>query len=313
MARIKYPIGIQHFEDLRTSGFAYVDKTKFVYNLYQDGRVYFLSRPRRFGKSLLISTLKAFFEGKKHLFEGLAIERLMAEDNEAWVERPVFHISFAIAKHSGENSLDAVIEIYLSEWEELYGRNEKETTISTRFMGLIKRAHEQSGQQIAILVDEYDAPLLDAIGDPELVKSLRLKMRDFFSPLKDMGEHIRFLFLTGVTKFSQLSVFSELNHLLNISMLPQYAAICGITQEEIETNFSTGIAELATTCNQTKEETMERLRHWYDGYHFSKDSPDIYNPFSLLHVLAYKLFDSYWFASGTPTFLLELLRMNRST
>ncbi len=316
MKRVKYPIGIQSFKQLREDGFAYVDKTDLIYQMIEDGRAYFLSRPRRFGKSLLLSTMKSFFEGRKDLFEGLAMERLVAESEQEggemrWVKRPVFHLSLASAKHNGPGSLDMLLNLAIRDWEVIYGKDDEENTFSARFKGVIRRAYEQTGQQVAILIDEYDAPLLDVIDQPERVKEVRLTMRDFFSPLKDMGEYTRFLFITGVTKFSSLSIFSELNHLANISMVPSYAAICGLTLQEIKDNFPLGLSKLAEANRKTMEEIHARLKRMYDGYHFCRNSPDIYNPFSLLHVLSFAMFDSYWFASGTPTFLLNVLQENQ--
>ncbi len=301
----KYPIGIQNFEKLITTGCHYVDKTDLVYQMIKSCEVVFLSRPRRFGKSLLVSTLKAYFEGKKELFKGLAMEQLERE----WKEHPVLHISFAKRKNSnGDNAFAEMLDSLLLEFEAKYEVQDIRNSFAERFENVIKAAHQKTGEQAVILIDEYDAPLLDNLHDQEKLIKIRMLLRDFFSPLKDCGNNIRFLFLTGITKFSQLSIFSELNHLLNISMLPQYAAICGITEEELLSNFKEDIALLADENEESYEEATDHLKRYYDGYHFAHTSPDIYNPYSLLSTLLSKEYDNYWFGSGTPTFLLDLLQ-----
>ncbi len=302
----KYPIGIQNFEDLITSGCVYVDKSDLVYELVNSARVAFLSRPRRFGKSLLVSTLKAYFEGKKELFKGLTIEQL----ENKWQKYPVLHIDFSQSKFTNEQQFKDEVHDMLSRWEEQYGKRETTKSFGKRFAEIISRAAQQAegDAKAVILIDEYDAPLLDVLNNEKERAAIRQVLRDLFSPLKGQGENISFLFLTGITKFSQLSIFSELNHLLNISMLPQYAAICGITEEELFSNFKEDIALLADENGESYEEATAHLKYHYDGYHFSEKSPDMYNPYSLLQVLMTKKYDNYWFSSGTPTFLLDLLQ-----
>ncbi|MDR0894426.1 MAG: ATP-binding protein [Prevotellaceae bacterium] len=301
-----FPIGIQDFEQLRTLNNVYVDKTDLVYQLVKSNHTCFLSRPRRFGKSLLLSTLRAYFEGKKHLFEGLAMEQLETE----WTAHPVLHISFAGSKYIEVKNLQALLNDTLAGWEAIYGSSPTEETFNLRFKGVIRRACEQTGQQVVVLIDEYDSPILSAMGASmeERRTELRGIMRDFFSPLKDSGVYIRFLFLTGITKFSQLSIFSELNHLENISMLPDYSSICGITETELLTQFKPDIAALAARNGETYEEACAHLKQLYDGYHFCENTEEIYNPYSIINVLKNRKYDSYWYSTATPTFLIELLK-----
>lgn len=298
-----YPIGIQDFETLRLRNNLYVDKTDLIYQLVSSNKIYFLSRPRRFGKSLLISTLEAYFLGKRELFEGLAIAQL----EEEWTKYPVLHIDFSMRKYLAVDALCELLNYNLTQWERIYGREEAEDSYATRFEGIIRRAYEQTGQQVVILIDEYDSPMLDSNGDSELQKKLRGVIRDFFSVLKGTGRYQRFLFMTGISKFSQLSIFSELNNLQNISMQDEYAALCGITEEEMLTQMKPGIQTLADYNGETYEEACAHLKRQYDGYHFSKRSPDIYNPFSLINCLKAKEYSNFWFGSGTPTFLIELI------
>ena len=300
----RYPIGIQNFEQLRNNNCVYVDKTELIYQLTHTDRVYFLSRPRRFGKSLLVSTLEAYFQGKKHLFEGLAMERLETE----WAEYPVLHMDFSGSKYLSTKPLNTNINIQMNRWEELYGKGKDEDTFSSRFEGIIRRAYEKTGKQVVVLVDEYDAPLLDSNSNPELQKELRNIVRDFFSPLKKNGQYLRFLFITGISKFSQLSIFSELNNLQNISMRNEFSALCGITEHELLTQLKPDIERMAMVNEETYEESCAHLKKQYDGYHFSKKCEDIYNPFSLFNALNAKEYKNYWFSSGTPTFLIDLLR-----
>lgn len=303
----RYPIGIQNFEQLRNDGYLYVDKTEPIYRLTHTNSAYFLSRPRRFGKSLLISTLEAYFQGKKELFKGLAMERLEKE----WETYPIFHLDFSVSKYLDSFSLKAAINRQLLIWEELYGRLEGEDTFSLRFEGVIQRAYKQAGKQVVILVDEYDSPMLDSNNNEQLQVELRGIMRDLFSPLKKNGQYIRFLFLTGISKFSQMSIFSELNNLQNISMSSDYSTICGITEEELHTQMKTDIEKMAQANGESYEETCAHLKRQYDGYHFSECSKDVYNPFSLIYAFAQKKYSNYWFSTGTPTFLIELLvKMN---
>ena len=300
----RYPIGIQDFEQLRNNNYIYVDKTALVYQLANTNTVYFLSRPRRFGKSLLVSTLEAYFLGKKELFNGLAMEQLEQD----WTVYPVLHIDFSGSKYMEAESLRASINVQLLLWENVYGRQEGEDTFSLRLEGIIRRAYEQTGQQVVVLVDEYDAPMLDTNSDHELQREIRGIMRDFFSPLKKSGKYLRFLFLTGISKFSQMSIFSELNNLQNVSMSDNYAAICGITEQELLTQMKIDIEQMAQANDETYEEACAHLKKQYDGYHFSKSCVDVYNPFSLINAFAQKSYENYWFSTGTPTFLIELLQ-----
>lgn len=303
----RYPIGIQDFEDLRNNDCVYIDKTPLIYQLVNTNKIYFLSRPRRFGKSLLVSTLEAYFLGKKELFKGLAMEQLEKD----WNVYPVLHIDFSGSKYLNADALRSYINVQLSLWEKVYGCEENENTFSLRLEGIIRRAYEQTGQQVVVLVDEYDSPMLDSNSNPELQNELRGIMRDFFSPLKKAGKFLRLLFLTGISKFSQMSIFSELNNLQNISMSDDYSAICGITEEELLTQMKVDIERMAEANNETYEEACAHLKKQYDGYHFSDNSEDIYNPFSLINAFAQRKYFNYWFSTGTPTFLIELLqRMN---
>jgi len=304
-ATMKYPIGIQSFEKIRTEGFAYIDKTTQIYNLATYGTHYFLSRPRRFGKSLLLSTMKAYFQGKKELFDGLAIAELEKE----WKSYPVLHIDLNAEKYNTPEALDSTLNRLLLEWEKMYGTGAGEDTLSNRFHGVIARAAMQSeNKKVVILVDEYDKPLLEAIGKPELQEDYRQTLKAFYSNIKSCDEYIRFAFLTGVTKFSHLSVFSGLNNLIDITMLPQYAEICGISEAELHRDFDESVNDLATANSMTKEQCYARLKKEYDGYHFYPNSEGMYNPFSLLNTLAFGVFKHYWFATGTPSFLVEVLQ-----
>ena len=300
----RYPIGIQDFEQLRNNNCIYIDKTDLIYRIANTYTVYFLSRPRRFGKSLLISTLEAYFLGKKDLFRGLAIEK----QEQDWPVYPVLHIDFSGSKYLNAEALCSAINWQLAQWEEIYGHEEDEATFSLRFEGIIRRAYEQTGQQVVVLVDEYDSPMLDTNSSPELQKEIHGIMRDFFSPLKKSGKYLRFLFLTGISKFSQMSIFSGLNNLQNISMTDDYSSICGITEEELLTQMQTDIEIMAQANGETYDEACVHLKQQYDGYHFSKSSADIYNPFSLFNAFAQRSYENFWFSTGTPTFLIELLR-----
>ena len=303
--KIRYPIGIQTFQKLREEGYLYVDKTEYVYNLTHGSSSYiFLSRPRRFGKSLLLSTLKSYFEGRKDLFKGLAIERLETK----WEKYPVLHFSMASGKHMEKEQLERYLHDQLADQEKPYEVNNPSVDANTRLKNLITKAYEQTGKQVVVLIDEYDAPLLDVVHEDEQMPALRNIMRNFFSPLKDCDPYLRFVFLTGITKFSQLSIFSELNNIKNISMDDAYAGICGITKEELLTQMTDGIESLAEHEQMSNEETIDALTMMYDGYHFSPQSPDIFNPFSLLNCFADRRLDAYWFGSGTPTYLLEMMK-----
>lgn len=299
-----YPIGIQTFEKVVQGKYRYVDKTQFVYDIAHKYQNVFLSRPRRFGKSLLTTTFHSFFEGRKELFEGLEAGKLETE----WTQYPVLHFDMSTAKHMCNEDLIIELEGKLADYEEIYGRKPSDKNVNQRLEGLIKSANKQTGQKVVILIDEYDTPLLDVLNDNKALKANREVMRNFYSPLKACDSYIRFVFITGITKFSQLSIFSELNNLKNISMLPQYAGICGITSEELETQFSDDIDDFAAVLRISREEAIAKLKDSYDGYHFCEESPDIYNPFSLINALSDGKLDSYWFTSGTPTYLIEQMR-----
>ena len=301
-----YPIGIQNFEKLRQNGYLYIDKTALIYQLVTSGSYYFLSRPRRFGKSLLISTLEAYFQGKRELFSGLAIEKLEKE----WEKHPIFHLDLNISKYDTPDSLDAMLNEALIGWEKRYGKGEGEVTHALRFKGVIKRAYQQTGERVVILVDEYDKPLLQAIGNKQLQEEFRNTLKPFYGVLKTMDGCIKFALLTGVTKFGKISVFSDLNNLEDISMSKRYTSLCGITEQEIHDNLKDDVYELANAQSFTYEEACAKLKMQYDGYHFAPDTEGIYNPFSLLNTLKNKEFNSYWFETGTPTYLVELLKQS---
>ena len=300
----RYPIGIQNFEQLRKLNCVYVDKTELIYRLANTDSVYFLSRPRRFGKSLLVSTLEAYFQGKKELFQGLAMEQLEKE----WNVYPVLHIDFSLTKYTTLFDLQEQLNLFLHRWEQIYGREEMETTSAARLQGIIRRAESQTGKQVVVLVDEYDAPLLDSNSNIPLQQELRNEMRKFFSPLKGLGQYLRFLFITGISKFSQMSIFSELNNLQNISMRDDFSAVCGITEKELLQKLQVDIEQMRHANNETYEEACAHLKRQYDGYHFSKHCADIYNPFSLFNAFNAQEYKNFWFSTGTPTFLIDLLR-----
>ena len=306
MSQRIYPIGIQNFEKIRKDGYLYVDKTALIHQLVTTGSYYFLSRPRRFGKSLLISTLEAYFQGKKELFKGLAMEQL----EQKWTVHPVLHLDLNTEQYDTSEKLLNKINRTLLAWEELYGAVEAETSIAMRFEGVIERACRKTGQRVVILVDEYDKPLLQAIGNKELQTSYRNMLKGFYGALKSMDGCIRFAMLTGVTKFGKVSVFSDLNNLMDITMDSRYTEICGITELELHTCFKEDMEELALRQQTTAADIAEKLRLRYDGYHFSPDAGGMYNPFSVLNTFARMEFGSYWFETGTPTYLVELLRNN---
>lgn len=301
---MKYPIGIQDFEDLQRNGYAYVDKTNFVYKLADEGKYYFLSRPRRFGKSLFLSTLEAYFQGKKELFKGLAIYDLETE----WKKYPIFHIDLNTANFREKDSLYTVLNDYLTTWESKYGARESEATLALRFKGVIARAAEKEGCGVVILIDEYDKPILQTLRDPELQAEHRAQLKAFYSVLKTQDRYIKFAFLTGVTKFGKVSVFSDLNNLTDISMDHRYISICGMTEKELLTNFKEGINELASANEDNETETIDKLRMRYAGYYFEENSEEIYNPFSVLNTLANSRYDDYWFKADTHTFLIDILK-----
>ena len=278
-----YPVGIQTFEKLRKGNYLYIDKTEYIYRMVHSVAQYvFLSRPRRFGKSLLASTLHSYFEGRKELFEGLAIEKLEQE----WTQYPVLHFDMSLAKHVDKDRLESMLGIQLYRYEEIYGVPALKMGLNDRLTSLIQRAYEQTGRQVVVLIDEYDAPLLDVMHEEEDLPVLRNVMRNFYSPLKGSDPYLRFVFLTGITKFSQLSIFSELNNIKNISMGEGYAAICGITEEEMLTQMSEDLDGLAARLEVSREEAFARLKENYDGYHFAWPSPDVYNPYSLMNAFA---------------------------
>ena len=299
-----YPIGIQTFSKIREGNYLYIDKTEYVYRMTHSASSYmFLSRPRRFGKSLLTSTLHSYFSGRKELFHGLAMEKLEKE----WTEYPVLHFDMSTAKHADSEQLLQELNLKLYGYEQIYGRLEEEVNPNQRLMGLIKRAYEQTGKKVVVLIDEYDAPLLDVVHERENLDVLRNIMRNFYSPLKACDPYLRYVFLTGITKFSQLSIFSELNNIENISMDEPYAAICGISEDEIRSQMKEDVDRLAKNLEVTPEEALMKLKENYDGYHFTYPSPDIYNPFSLLTAMEKGKIGSYWFGSGTPTYLIKML------
>jgi len=299
----KLPIGIQDFEYLRTDNCLYVDKTRYIYKLLQHGKPYFLGRPRRFGKSLFLSTLKAYFEGKKELFEGLKISELEKD----WTKYPVIYLDFNRESYSNIDFFNKALDTNLSIHEERWGRVENETTPASRLIGLIRRASEKSGKKVVVLIDEYDKPLISTMNKPELNEEMREILKGFYGVLKAEDAHLKFVFLTGVTKFSKVSVFSDLNHLDDISLDSKYSEICGISETELLQNFKPEIQALADNRKFTYDEAFAKLKKLYDGYHFAKESADIYNPFSVLKTFAKLDFAYYWFETGTPTFLVKHL------
>lgn len=306
MQQKKYPIGVQTFEKLRNDGFVYVDKTALVYKMVHEGNYYFLSRPRRFGKSLLISTLQAYYEGKRDLFQGLAIEQLEQE----WRVRPVLRLDLNTEKYDSIDSVDQKLDREFKIWEELYGADEAEVTLPMRFEGIIRRAYKKTGERVVILIDEYDKPLLQAISNKSLQNEYRATLKAVYGALKSMDGCIKFALLTGVTKFGKVSVFSDLNHLRDISMLEQYTEICGISEKELHSYFRNEITEMAELHQTSYDDMTDMLRQNYDGYHFAPNTNGMYNPYSLLNVFADKKLGSYWFETGTPTYLVELLKSN---
>ena len=331
----KYPIGLQDFSGLRRDGYIYIDKTSYIYLLAHTGKQYFLSRPRRFGKSLFLSTLRAYWEGKKDLFEGLSVERLENSNPEAWEAYPVFYIDFnrddfekrrdLSLKYSSKNektegqgssisqgtvscSLEGILEAHLEEWEEEYGCRKKEASLAVRFQNLLKTAAETQGKRCVVLVDEYDKPLLEALGDKEREDHYKAVYKGFFSALKSYEKYLQFVFITGVTKFSKISIFSDLNQLEDISFDEDYAGICGIKQEEMLGTFASEIHKMAEGLEMTDDECLKKLKETYDGYRFSSGPTSVYNPHSLLNAFKKRKLGFYWFETGTPTFLVRKLR-----
>ena len=299
-----YPIGIQNFESIRQGGYVYVDKTHLIHQLATTGKYYFLSRPRRFGKSLLVSTMEDYFQGKKELFKGLAIEKLEKD----WTEYPVLHLDLSGVTYTDENVLNEKMENTLSQWEQTYGIANTFTVDGIRFENIIKTAYSQTGKPVVILIDEYDKPLLDTAGNEPLREAIRSRLQGFYSVMKSQDGKIRFGFLTGITKLGKLSIFSGLNNLNDISMDYRYADICGISEKDLHAYFDESVQEMAEANKMSKEECYARLKEYYDGYHFCEDSEDIYNPFSLLSALNGKRFRDYWYETGTPTFVVKALQ-----
>lgn len=304
MERRHFPVGIETFSKIIEGNYVYIDKTEFIHNLVNEGEYFFLSRPRRFGKSLLLSTIEAFFEGRQDLFEGLAISRY----EHSWEKHPIFRLNLVNIDTTSIDGLKSTLEHQISQWEDLYGKDVEGIDFPQRFYGVIKRAVEQTGKRAVILIDEYDKALVSTLDNEELNKQIRAILKPIFGTLKAADRYIRFAFLTGVSRFSRLSIFSDINNLNDISFSDKYDAICGITEEELLHNCREGIAALGEKNSATYEETVKELKSNYDGYHFTANCPDIYNPFSLFSAFEKGEFNRYWFATGTPTFLIEELR-----
>ena len=304
MSQLRYPVGMQTFSEIIEKGYVYVDKTHYIKPLLDQGKFIFMSRPRRFGKSLLLSTLEAYFEGRRELFKGLAADSMDLD----WTPRPVLHFDFNAENFSIENGLELLLDGLLRDYEKIYDRNPEDMTLSQRFKRIIKSAYEKTGQQVAILIDEYDKPLLDIEDNKELYEKNQRMLKSFFGNLKSMDRYIRFAFITGVARFSKVSIFSDLNNLDDISLEDAYADICGWNEEELLSHFRQGIEELAEEREENFEDTLTAMRDYYDGYLFSLKGSRLYNPFSVLKALKKKVIDPYWFDSGTPTFLARRIR-----
>lgn len=307
MPPVLYPVGIQSFAELRRGGYVYVDKTELIHKIVNSGKYYFLSRPRRFGKSLLLSTIEAYYLGHRDLFNGLAIDSL----TEKWEPHPVLHFDFNTGNFDSEDGLNYLLNYQLSKWEELYGSSDTEPTPNLRLGGIIQRAYEKTGKKVVVLVDEYDKPLLNSIDNDTLAERHRSVMKALYANLKTMDPYIEFAMLTGVARFSKVSIFSDLNNLRDISFEDAYSSLCGITNRELDVYFHDGIKQLASTTGKDVSEIRQELRERYDGYHFSENSEDIYNPFSIVNVFASERMGSYWFESGTPTYLVKLLQQGK--
>lgn len=301
---LKYPVGIQSFSEIREGNYVYVDKTPFVHKLIQQGKYYFLSRPRRFGKSLLLSTIEAYFKGRRDLFKGLAIDSL----TEVWDEYPILHLDLNNREYSEYESLIKELSYNLEQWEALYGIPDNNRDVEERFANVIKKAFEKTGKKVVILVDEYDKPMLNAIDNEPLANRFRETLKAFYSNLKTMDPYIKIAVLTGVSRFTKVSIFSDLNNLRDISFEPRFAAICGITDEEIDIYFKQGIENLSASNGKTYHDVRGELKKLYDGYHFSENLIDVYNPFSLVNVFASQRYSNYWIASGTPTYVARLMK-----
>ena len=302
---MQYPIGVQSFSEIREEGLLYVDKTDLVYRLVKGTKYNFLSRPRRFGKSLLVSTLEAYFQGRRELFAGLAMEGLEKE----WTQHPVLRVDFSRDNFAVAGVLESTLNTILGNWERLYGREADDDTFAARFVRVIENAHAQAGRPVVVLVDEYDKPMLDAINDEALLACNQRELRGFYGALKGMGDHLRFVFLTGVTRFAHLNIFSGLNNLRDISMSMAYATLCGITQAELQANLGEGVRRLAEGNGQTTAEAYGKLEAMYDGYRFSPRAEEgVYNPFSLLLALDRREYGKFWFSTGTPTYLVQAMQ-----
>ena len=308
MTTRRYPIGIQTFSEIIQGSYLYVDKTDLVWQLAHYAKFIFMSRPRRFGKSLLTSTLASYFRGDRELFEGLKIMELETE----WKQYPVLHFDLSGAKHMPPDLVRKELGLLLNPYEDIYGRNTEEETPGMRLGGLIDRAYAQTGEQVAVIIDEYDAPLLGVLHEDERLKDMREIMQEFYQRLKKQEAKIKFCFITGITKFSQLSIFSTINNLKNVTLLPRFSAICGITEQEVKEDFAEDIQAMAEVYGCNAEEMFTKIKQRYDGYHFSEISDDIYNPYSLLNAFGDQKLDNYWFSSGTPTFLIRQLQHFRT-
>ena len=304
------PNGVQSFEKLRETNCLYVDKTEYVYDLVHKVTPFFLSRPRRFGKSLLLSTLRAYWEGRKDLFTGLKIEKLESDNPGAWAKYPVLYIDFNTENYNESKTLEDVLDEHLSEWEEEYGISDPKGSYGIRFRRVIKQAHKKTGLRCVVLVDEYDKPLLELVDSPELQDHAKAVLKGFFSVLKNRDDDLQAIFITGVTKFHKVSIFSDLNQLRDISLSEDYSGICGITDDELRTYFTPEISAMSKKRNISEEECLQKLKSQYDGYRFHQDGVHVYNPYSLINAFDNKEFGAYWFETGTPTFLVKRLRDN---
>lgn len=304
MENLRYPIGLQTFSKIIREGYAYVDKTRFIAPLIEQGQFIFLSRPRRFGKSLLLSTIHAYFEGRRELFKGLAADSMGLD----WIPSPVLHFDFNAEDYGREEGLEHILDGYLRDYEERYGRRSEDVTVAQRFRYIIRKAYEQTGREVVILVDEYDKPLLEAEENPELVEKNQRLLKSFYGNLKTMDRYIRFAMITGVARFSKVSIFSDFNNLDDISMEETFAGLCGWTEEELIENFRKGIEELAASREEDFDTTLNAIRNYYDGYLFTPRGCRLYNPYSVLRALKTKDISSYWFGTGTPTFLVRRFR-----
>ncbi|WP_288591370.1 ATP-binding protein [uncultured Prevotella sp.] len=301
----RYPVGIQTFSEIRERNYLYIDKTQYLVDFIDKGYKYvFLSRPRRFGKSLFASMIHAYYEGRKDLFEGLA----MGEYEKDWVKHPVLHLDMSAAKHMDKDMLERYLADMLTDQEAVFGYKSEKLDPNIRLKDLVVTANRLTGRKVVLIIDEYDAPLLDVVHEEQNLAALRRATQNFYSPIKSLDPYLEFVFLTGITKFAQLSIFSELNNLFNISMYDKYSAICGISSEELHTQMLPDVERLAEHLHLSVDETFERLKRKYDGYHFSKNSEDVYNPFSLIKALASGDISDYWFDSGTPTYIIKLLQ-----